>query len=73
MNQITDVIVWIGAMSPALPATFALNAPMTRKITKMIIHGQYNALTFVSFFYNRKELLGFSNKFDCNILILLGK
>jgi hypothetical protein len=53
MNQVADVIVWIGAMSPA---TFALNAPMTRKITKMIIHGQYNALTFVSFLYIRKEV-----------------
>ena len=70
LNQIDDVTVWVGLMSPA---TFALNAPMTRRITEMIIHGQYNALTFVSFLYNRKELLGFSNKFFCNIVILLGK
>ncbi len=73
LSQINDVTVWVGAMNPALPAPFALNAPMTRRISKVVIHGQYNALTFVSFLYNGKELLGYSNTFFCNILILLGK
>jgi hypothetical protein len=61
MNQIDDVTVWVGLMSPTTP--FALNAPMTRRITKVVIHGQYNALNFVSFLYNRREILGFSSSY----------
>ncbi len=48
MNQISDVTVWVGMVG----APPNLNAPMTRKISKIVIHGQYNnALTYVSFFY----------------------